>query len=145
MALEEGRGLVRAQGVRLLRGGEYVCETCPVHWTGSLSQQARHSALHHTHDAMELIDVVVPLGRNTAKTSAGKINKYEAVAELPKEAWGQWKRQGRTPPSRSWPVGWGCFQYISKTPWGNKGPVLLCPHPAGVIFLQTLAWSLGDV
>ena len=57
------------------------------------------SVLHHTRDAMELIDVVVLLGRYTAKTSAGKINKYEAVAKLPKGAWGQWKRQGRSPPS----------------------------------------------
>ena len=72
---------------------------CLVHWTGRLSQQARHSVLHHTRDAMELIDVAVPLGRNTAKTSAGKINKYEAVTKLPTGAWGQWKRQGMSPPS----------------------------------------------
>lgn len=30
---------------------------------------------NHAHDAMGLIDVAVPLRRNTAKTSAGKINK----------------------------------------------------------------------
>ena len=102
------------------------------------------SVLHHTRDAMDLIDVVVPLGRYTAKTSAGKINKYEAVAKLPKGAWGQWKRQGRSPPSVAGRLA-GAVSSVSKTPWGNKGPVLLCPHPTGVIFLQTLAWSLGDV
>lgn len=30
---------------------------------------------NHAHDAVGLIDVAVPLRRNTAKTSAGKINK----------------------------------------------------------------------
>ena len=94
-----------------------MCVTqCLVHWTRSPSQQARHSALHYIRDAMELIDVAVPLRRNIAETSAGKINKYEAVAELPKGAWGQRKRQGRSIPSCIWLVGWGCFECVSKIP-----------------------------
>lgn len=47
---------------------------------------------NYSPDAMELIDVAVPLRRNTAKSSVGKINTYEAVAELPKRVWDQRRR-----------------------------------------------------
>lgn len=64
-----------------------------MHWIRSPSQQVGPLLFNHIRDAIELIDVAVPLRRNTAKTPAGKINKYEAVAELPEGVWGQRKRQ----------------------------------------------------
>lgn len=60
-----------------------------LHQTRSPSQQASPPLFNHAPDAMELIDVAVPLRRNTAKAPAGKINKYKAVAELPKGVRGQ--------------------------------------------------------
>lgn len=86
-----------------------------MHQTRSPSQQAGPLLFNHTHDAMELIDVAVPLRRNTAKTPAGKINKYEAVAELPKGVWNPRKRQ-RRPASRG--AGWGSYGCVGKSPQG---------------------------
>lgn len=96
-----------------------------VHQTRSPSQQAGPLLFNHTHDAMELIDVAVPLRRNTAKTPAGKINKCEAMAELPKGVWDPRKRQ-RRPASRGLA---GAITAVSASLPRGKEPVLPCPPP----------------
>ena len=76
---------------------------------------------NHRRDAQELIDTAIPLGRNTARTSAGGMKELSLWQSCQRECRARGRGQGGLPlVEADWAV-LGCQQASS----GDEGPVLL--------------------